>query len=217
MNDMFDWSKIKEALYNCVAYLVLLISYAFGMCIGFLFTFSGIGPIFQCYLEYIRVRDSVVGIDYVVVPRSDWNSLPYKISYRYSESGAFPFPICIANDIGMSLVSSSALHDSLVLAGFKVLSYDRCGVGMSETSARKYSSAEEIIREMGFMMRHVCQELEDGCQERKWILMGIGMGSVVSQAYIAAYPSQVAGFISLNGLSCYIVQVRIFCKAHSKC
>ena len=119
-----------------------------------------------------------------------------KLAVRWSPvKGTTLPPVCIPNGLGATLVTISRLHEVLVSLGFSTLSYDRAGVGMSgpRTGKGNHAGAEEVVADMAAVLNHVSNS------ETKWILVGPSMGSIVAQAFIAAHPTRVCGFVNMDG------------------
>lgn len=173
------------------------------------FTLTGIGPILQyCYK---RADDEILDLQKICAKNSDIRviTIPanvnsasgnasYKLVLRYTEPANFDPsipPVCLPNGLGATMVVVSPWHEELVRRGFRVLSFDRLGVGFSEDNPSQRSpTATDVIREMDFVMNSVLPA------DSKWILVGGSMGSTVAQCYISAFPQKIAGFLNMDGL-----------------
>lgn len=173
------------------------------------FTFTGIGPILQyCFSLSDKKkldRDALAiqhpsDIKIIKIPGginkcSEGKS--YNVFAVYSEPTApsqYP-PVCIPNGLGATAVLISQMQEALVDHGFAVLSFDRLGVGLSDENTSGIApTASDIVKEMNFVMNYVQPS------DKKWILLGPSMGSIVAQCYMSVYPDKVEGFLNMDGL-----------------
>lgn len=121
-----------------------------------------------------------------------------RLAVRWSPGGKRAHAVCIPNGLGATLVTISTLHERLVALGFSVLTYDRDGVGMSDTrraraGGRAHATAAETVADM----RAVMDAVAPGA---RWILVGPSMGSIVAQCFVAAHPERVVGVLNMDGL-----------------
>lgn len=174
----------------------------------FLWTISGIGPLFQWFgsardaklLTVDSIEGRGRGLKFISIP-ADLHSCSMGKSYRMfyafshpSQPSLYP-PVCIPNGLGANVVLISKLQEFLVSAGFTVLSFDRLGVGLSdENTSGRAPTASDVVSEMEHIMSSVMPP------DTKWILLGPSMGSIVSQCYIAKHPHKVVGFLNMDGL-----------------
>eukprot|EP01094_Clydonella_sp_ATCC50884_P030067 TRINITY_DN965_c0_g1_i1.p1 TRINITY_DN965_c0_g1~~TRINITY_DN965_c0_g1_i1.p1 ORF type:complete len:466 (-),score=139.92 TRINITY_DN965_c0_g1_i1:1476-2744(-) len=119
----------------------------------------------------------------------------YSIAYRYTvpadPSRSRRFPVCIPNGLAATMVTTGKIHDTLVADGFAVLSYDRVGVGFSESDAG-VPTVDATMRDMDEVMEAVAPD-------SKWLLLGPSMGSVVAQCYMLRHPQKCVGFLNMDG------------------
>src|SRR5690606_26604706 len=121
---------------------------------------------------------------------------PYNVFVVYMEPkgpSSYP-PICIPNGLGATSVLIAPMQEALVKHGFRVLSFDRLGVGLSDVNKSKtFPSAMDIVNEMDFVMESVLPG-------EKWLLLGPSMGSIVAQCYITHHQEKVLGMLNMDGL-----------------
>ena len=119
-----------------------------------------------------------------------------------AEGTALP-PVAIPNGLGATIVSIGRLHDAIAARGFPVLSYDRAGVGMSDPlpAGTHHAGAADTVADL----RAVLLAFHPGGDAGGWLMVGPSMGSIVVQAYLAAYGDDplpagiVNGFLNLDG------------------
>lgn len=158
-------------------------------------TLTGVGPLLQCFFAR---RDAAL-LASLVEPapgapvRLVAGARGARLAVRWSPGGRRALPVVIPNGLGATLVTIGGLHDRLVALGFSVLSYDRDGVGMSESASAAPASAAETVADM-------LAVLEAVAPGARWLVVGPSMGSIVSQAFLAVHPARVAGFLNMDGL-----------------
>jgi hypothetical protein len=157
-------------------------------------TLTCIGPLAQ--RACVRADDALLAQSLHPAPGACVRLVPVngrRLAVRWTAAGPTstrPHPVCIPNGLGATLVTISALHERLEALGFRVLSYDRAGVGMSDArSEAGHAGAEEVVRDMRAVMEHVCPGAT-------WLLVGPSMGSIVAQCFVAAHPSAVVGVLN---------------------
>ena len=169
--------------------------------IWILATLSGVGPLLQYYynqrdavtLHLETILDQHADLRMITVPagiNSASGGKSYRLCLRFTEP-------TIPNGLGATLALGARMHDDLVEHGYRVLSYDRYGVGFSEKNMTgKSPSGADVCREMDFVIRSV-NTLPSSI---KWLAIGPSMGSIVAQAYLAMFPERYCGFLNLDGL-----------------
>lgn len=115
------------------------------ICLWGVFTFSGIGPLVQYILtsydfdllDREKVASSRSDIHILTVPanvNSATGSEEYKLVARFTvpanHNPSLP-PVALPNGLGATLVLTSVWHEELARRGYRVLSWDRLGVGFS--------------------------------------------------------------------------------------
>lgn len=189
--------------------IILVCSLLF-MVIWIVFTITGLGPLLQWH--YTQKDKNLLNIEMllgkhpdlrmVTVPagiNSATGGKPYRMCIRYTEPSVKDNgkpPIVVPNGLGATLALGSRMHESLVDRGYRVLSFDRLGVGFSDPNPTGNSpSGADLCREMDFAMRSV------GLPPTiKWLCIGPSMGAIVAQAYLALFPDRFCGFLNLDGL-----------------
>lgn len=173
-----------------------------------LWTFTGIGPLTQCYftskdnvtLSTSKVVRGRANMKIITVPgdvHTCSKGKPYNVFavFTVPAAGTTYAPVCVPNGLGANAVLISKMQEALVDAGFSVLSFDRFGVGLSDENIINIApTASDVVREMEFVMNSVQPA------STKWILLGPSMGSIVAQCYIAEHPNKVVGFLNMDGL-----------------
>jgi len=187
---------------------VFFLLFVLGIVIWLALTFSGIGPLVQffCNREDDKILDrhkillKCKDLRIVTVPgevNAASKGKEYQVMLRYtepSEPSRFP-PVCIPNGLGATMVAISNIHEALVMEGFRVLSFDRLGVGFSDANTTGISpTAQDVVQELDFVMNSVLPS------KTEWILLGPSMGSIIGQCYVATYPAKVVGFLNMDGL-----------------
>lgn len=207
---------LKIALTIVLLPIFLVIFFVFVM-IWMLLTITGIGPFLQ-YLCNISDRntldrnkiindDSSKSKRVVQIPAGLHSCTPnnpyqvFAIFMEPNEPSPYP-PICIPNGLGATAVLIAPMQEALVKHGFRVLSYDRLGVGLSdENKAKRFPSAMDVVKEMDFVMESVLPG-------EKWLLLGPSMGSIVAQCYIAHHSEKVLGMLNMDGLPYPFLKMR---------
>lgn len=192
---------ILEIVYSVVTFPLVLV----GGLIWIVGTVTGIGPLFQyCYdcadNSFMKAFIADQDIKFVQIPFVKPVSLEYKLAFRLTKSSSSGFPVCIVGDINSGLVSVASIHDSLAIAGFTVLSYDRSFVGLTRPSSSDSANTKTIVHELDYLLHHI-ESTFVANHDRRWVLLGVGMGSLICQAFIASHPTRVGGYVSLNGLT----------------
>ena len=233
---------------KCIGMIVLLPIFLAGfsifMLLWLVWTLSGIGPLTHWYfsngdketLDRLALARKHSNMHVITVP-GDVHSCsmgePYKLFAIFSQPSTpskYP-PVCVPNGLGASAVLISKMQESLVSAGFAVLSFDRFGVGLSdENTSNTPPTASDVVREMDFVMNHFMTSISGSINSKssgdtnansiatadtstpsgntKWILLGPSKGSIVAQCYIAAHPDKVVGFLNMDGLPYPFIQQR---------
>ncbi len=198
-----------ENLINVLMFPVYVVFFILFLVIWMVFTLSGVGPIgqFICKqydnstLDMKKILAANSDIHVVTVPgtvNSATGGRPYNMVCRYTARSDFnpdlP-PVCLPNGLGATLVLISPWQEELVRKGYRVLSFDRLGVGFSDDNPTGQSpTAADVVREMDYAMNHFLPA------HTKWILVGGSMGSIVAQCYISVFPQKVVGFLNMDGL-----------------
>jgi pimeloyl-ACP methyl ester carboxylesterase len=202
-------TRFLSTLLQIILLPVFLVFFIVFIVIWGLFTITGIGPLLQyCFNRSDRIkldRQKFVekfpkDIRIITIPAGIHGcseSKGYKVFAIFSEPetpSKYP-PVCIPNGLGATAVLISQMQERLVEQGFRVLSFDRLGVGLSDPNeSPEDPTAVDIVKEMNFIMETVCPTTE------KWILLGPSMGSIIAQCYISTYPEKVIGFLNMDGL-----------------
>lgn len=211
---------MNQTVEICLTVLFFPIIMAFMMIfmvIWLLFTITGIGPALQyCYTQKDKKlldRDNLInnqqsrdGMQLITIPAGVHSCTdgPYKVFAIFQQPELRtnkPF-VCIPNGLGATAVIIASMQESLVNAGYAVLSFDRLGVGLSDVnSTGRIPSAMDVVNEMHYVM----QSIESQCrashnEEIQWILLGPSMGSIVAQCYLAVHPQRCVGFLNMDGL-----------------
>lgn len=122
------------------------------------------------------------------------------INYRIDGDESATDTIVLINGLADDLESWGFQVPALTAAGFKVLSIDNRGIGLSERPAGPYSSrmladdAKAVVDHVGFTDFH---------------LMGVSMGGMISQEYALAYPGDLKSLT----LACTYGKADAFCQA----
>ena len=195
--------------------VINIILFPFYLVFGILFlviwlilTISGIGPLIQYCLssrdaKYVE-RNSIAAkhsdIRIITIPghvNAASGGASYQLVARYTEPENYDPtipPVAMPNGLGATLVLTSCWHEELVRRGYRVLSFDRLGVGFTEDNPTGIPpTAPDVVREMDFVLNSVLPS------STKWILVGGSMGSIVAQCYISVFPNKVAGFLNMDG------------------
>lgn len=188
---------------------VYLVFFLLFLIIWLLLTITLIGPTLQyCYtqrdndiLDISKLSARLPDLRIITMP-ANVNSAsagrPYKLVASFLEPAnpdlSLP-PVVLPNGLGATMVVIRTWQEGLVAKGFRVLSFDRLGVGFSDDNpSGRPPTAEDIIREMDHVMNAVLP------LDTKWIIAGGSMGSIVGECYISAFPNKVVGFLNMDGL-----------------
>lgn len=200
MNVLKGIGLFLAALILIPLYLAFMVVF---MALWLVFTITGIGPLAHCLGKraddrLLREASEKAGVTMLTV---HGGGTPHRLAVRWTRgSDASLPPVAIPNGLGATLISISRLHESLVSMGFSVLSYDRAGVGQSDPlpagTPHGYFDADLTVQDMHEVLTHSSLGLASGAQ---WILIGPSMGSIVAQAYMAAHPDKVCGFLNHDG------------------
>lgn len=201
--------SILGTIVNVILLPVYLVVFVIVMVIWGVFTFTGIGPLFQyfCYLSDKKTLDR----DLIAETNSDIRIInipggvhacsddkPYNVFAIFSQPKVSPSkypPVCIPNGLGATAVLIGQMQERLVELGFTVLSFDRLGVGLSdENRSGQAPTAVDLVKEMDYIMNAVQPA------DTKWILLGPSMGSIIAQCYLSAHPDRIVGFLNMDGL-----------------
>lgn len=174
-------------------------------------TLSGVGPLLQYYynqrdkktLDLETILNQHADLRMITIPagvNSASGGKSYRLCLRFTEPNSVTNdkpPIVIPNGLGATLALGARMHDDLVDRGYRVLSYDRYGVGFSEKNMTgKSPSGADVCREMDYVIRSITKLPSSS----KWLAIGPSMGSIVAQAYLAMFPERYCGFLNLDGL-----------------
>ena len=222
--DSLGWMVLRWGFMGLLVLPFVIIFIVLALAIWFVITVSGIGPLVQYILT--RIDDATLDMDKLLERNSDLRILtvpgglhsctdgaPYKLCIRYTEPIAtnqkkYP-PVVIPGALGVTLACNSKLHEMLVEKGFRVLSFDRLGVGFSDDNpTRKPPSAADVAREMNFVMQSV-----DLPPDTKWLAICPSMGHIVTAAFCCLYPNRLVGLVNVDGVpSPFIRDYNIFYK-----
>lgn len=200
--------KILKTILTIVLFPVFVVFFVVFLLVWGVLTISGIGPLLQylCNLSDKNTLDrekmirncSGNSMRLVNVPSGlhSCHSASYNVFAIYMQpSTPSPYPpVCIPNGLGATAVLIAQMQEHLVARGFRVLSYDRLGVGLSDINTSKRSpSALDVVREMDYVM-------EQTLPNERWILLGPSMGSIVAQCYTSLHADKVVGLLNMDGL-----------------
>eukprot|EP00808_Paulinella_micropora_P005176 g5014.t1 len=200
---------VKAPFYLVFGVLFLAFILAF-LALWLVLTLSCLGPLLQILFsscDRAVLRTLPPGVERLKTPQG------YELAVRFtvpsssqaqheeakqgSSSKPLPlrsYPVVLANGLGATMGTIGRVHDELVAAGFTVLSYDRLGVGFSSPNTLgRPPTVEECVRDMLWVLDQVAPP------SQRWHVMGLSMGGVVAQAFIAAHPERVAGYMGMDG------------------
>ena len=150
---------------------VFLVLYFVFLGLWLVFTLTGIGPLLQYYynqrdaatLHLETILNQHPDLRMITIPggiNSASGGKSYRVCVRFTEPSGNTNdnkpPIVIPNGLGATLALGAKMHDDLVECGYRVLSYDRFGVGFSDKNITgKSPSGADVCREMDFVIRSV--------------------------------------------------------------
>lgn len=208
--------KILKIVATIVLFPVFVVFFVIFLSVWFVLTITGIGPFLQylCNIfdrstldRHKMVKDDATKSKRVVQIPANLHSCskdPYNVFVIYmepKEPSPYP-PICIPNGLGATAVLIAPMQEALVKHGFRVLSFDRLGVGLSDINkVKRFPSAMDVVNEMDYVMEAVLPG-------EKWLLLGPSMGSIVAQCYIAHHAEKVLGMLNMDGLPYPFLKMR---------
>lgn len=149
-------------------------------------------------LASLLVPNEGAVIELVAAVEEGDDEKPRRLAVRWSP-GTNPQlpPVVLANGLGATMLTIAGLHDLLEAEGFPVLSYDRAGVAMSDPwpSGAKTDDVEGTMADMRGLM-----ERFHPSSNKPWVVVGLSMGSVVAQCFVARHSEMVSGFVNVDGL-----------------
>lgn len=206
------WKLVRWTFVGFIAFPILLAISLLTFVIWFIVTVSGIGPLIQwiltqqddALLDMEKLLERHKDLKLITIPggiHSASDGSPYKVCIRYTEpvdksKKNYP-PVVIPNALGVTLACSSRTHELLVEKGFRVLSFDRMGVGFSDDNpSGKSPSAADVAREMNFVMQSITSIPAD----TKWLAVCPSMGHCVTMAFCALFPNRLVGLVNVDGV-----------------
>ena len=121
------------------------------------------------------------------------------LNYQIDGSSEAPETVVLINGLADDLESWGFQIPALVEAGFRVLRFDNRGIGKSGAPAGAYSSR---------MLADDAKALVDLLGIRKFHLMGVSMGGMISEEYAIAYGSDLKSLT----LACTYGKPDAFCQ-----
>lgn len=208
--------KILKTVATILLLPVFIVFFILFLVVWLLFTITGIGPLLQ-YICNISDRNTldrhklvkddtsksmrVVSIPPALHSCSKDGYNVFAIFMEPKQPTSYP-PICIPNGLGATAVLIAPMQEALVNHGFRVLSFDRLGVGLSDQNKeKKFPSAMDVVNEMDFVMEQILPG-------EKWLLLGPSMGSIVAQCYVAQHSEKVLGLLNMDGLPYPFLKMR---------
>ncbi|MCJ1384052.1 hypothetical protein MMC17_007168 [Xylographa soralifera] len=138
-------------------------------------------------------------------------SRPLTINYTLQGAGADT--VVLINGLADDLSSWSLQLPALLAAGFRVLSFDNRGVGLSDQPAGPYTAelladdTKALVAALGVERFHL-GEVSTAVLELGMALFGVSMGGMIAQSYALKYPTDVRSLV----LACTYAAPGPFCS-----
>ena len=153
-----------------------------------------VGPLYHIYVATPREQAVLATITEVMGDVGFFNSSLGPIFYRWTVPPVVSksTPVVLPGGLGATVINTCMLHDGLTRRGFRTLSFDRPGVGLSAASDVPLSPLDHV-RIMDELLTHVAANEAFG-------MFAGSFGNTVAQLFTAKYPHRVAFCLNLDGL-----------------